>query len=143
MVRPAGLVGIWYAWRRPSPSAVAARSGYVKCIPLLLVWSHIPPFLATRRHPAYPHTYLSSCQVASLTTRSLPFAVLPQSLGKLKEPRALVRCREVDVDAVKAAIPQAKTRFSQEFGTPAPEVSPAGTWLISEATGVACVRGSD
>ncbi|GAB4815907.1 hypothetical protein N2152v2_002953 [Parachlorella kessleri] len=48
--------------------------------------------------------------------------LLVQSLGKLKEPRALVRCREVDVDAVKAAIPKAKTRFSQEFGSPAPEV---------------------
>lgn len=36
--------------------------------------------------------------------RAGPAAAAPQSLRKLKEPKALVRCREVDVPAVKDAI---------------------------------------
>lgn len=46
----------------------------------------------------------------------------PQSLHKLSEPKALVRCREVDVPLVRDVLAKAQDQFKATFETAAPQV---------------------
>ncbi|KAL4419923.1 hypothetical protein ABPG75_007021 [Micractinium tetrahymenae] len=48
--------------------------------------------------------------------------LLVQALYKLQEPRALVRCRQADVQLVQDAMGAAQAKFKQEFGKPAPDM---------------------
>lgn len=54
--------------------------------------------------------------------RALIVDLLVQSLHKLNEPKALVRCREADAAVVKAAIPEAQAAYKKAFGPSAPQV---------------------
>ncbi|PRW33682.1 vacuolar ATP synthase subunit E [Chlorella sorokiniana] len=55
--------------------------------------------------------------------KSLLTDLLVQGLHKLSEPRALVRCRQVDQKLVEQAISAAQSKYAAELGRPAPEVS--------------------
>lgn len=54
--------------------------------------------------------------------KSLITDLLVQALYKLQEPKAVVRCRQVDVSLVKDAMSAVQAKYKQAFGSAAPEL---------------------